>query len=453
MTETTAPRLADGLTVRGRVVTPEHPDWDAARMPWNVSIDQKPVAVVEAADAEDVALTVRHARASGLAVTAQGNGHGATGRGLHGAVLVRTSQLQDLHVDVDTQVARVGAGVKWGALLDALEGTGLLALCGSSPDVTVVGYLLGGGMSWFSRRFGMAASSIVAVELVDPTGQQVRVTADNDPELFWALRGAGGDFGIVTAVEIRLHPNPGIVGGKLMFPVVQARQVLRAFRDTMRDAPEELTMWASIMHFPPLPMLPEPLRGNSFAVIDVTYLGPLHELDALLAPVRAAGAVLHDSVGDVPIAQLGDVAAEPVDPMPAADHGNLLQRLDDEAIERLLEVAGNRETTPLVALSIRRLGGALSSAATDAGVAGKIDEPWLLFALGVLAAPDLGPALEAAFSGVDAVLGDAGTGRAPYNFLGRRGVEAAFDLDELTRLRALKHSRDPLGVIRSARQL
>jgi FAD/FMN-containing dehydrogenase len=408
---------------------------------------------VEAADAEDVALTVRHARASGLGVTAQGNGHGATGRALHGTILIRTSQLQDLHVDGDRHVARVGAGVKWGALLEALEGTGLLGLCGSSPDVTVVGYLLGGGLSWFSRRFGMAASYVVAVEMVDPTGQQVRVTADSDPELFWALRGAGGDFGIVTAVEIRLHPNPGIVGGKLMFPVEQARDVLRAFRDTMQDAPEELTMWASIMHFPPLPMLPEPLRGNSFAVIDVTYLGPRLQLDPLLAPMRAAGTVLHDSVDEVAISQLGDVAAEPVDPMPAADHGNLLQRLDDETIDTLLEFAGNRDTTPLVALSIRRLGGALSTASADAGVAAKIDEPWLLFALGVLAVPELGPALEATFSGVDSVLGDAGTGRAPYNFLGRRGVDAAFDLEELTRLRALKLARDPLGVIRSARPL
>ena len=256
----------------GRLVTPDDDGWDAVRAAWLLTVDQQPAAVVEVAGVADVQAVLRFAAAHGLTVAAQPGGHGAS-RALDGTIVVRTGALDELTVDAAAQVARVGAGVKWGRLLEALDGSGLVGMVGSNPDVSVVGFLLGGGLSWFGRRHGVAAHCLRAVELVRATGEHRRVTDETDPDLMWALRGGGGDFGVVTAVEIDLHAAPEIYGGKLMFPIEDARPVLRAFAATSRQAPDELTLWASLMHFPPAPFLPEPIRGRSFVTVDAMYLG------------------------------------------------------------------------------------------------------------------------------------------------------------------------------------
>ncbi|MFF4624596.1 FAD-binding oxidoreductase [Nonomuraea jabiensis] len=462
MTTTTEPHVLGSLdaAIDGRVIRPGDTGWHDARRAWNLAIDQHPAAVVCAAGAADIAATVRHARAAGLAVAAQPGGHGAIPYGVDGAVLVRTSALRDIEIDVAGRTARVGAGVKWGTLLSQLDGTGLIALSGSNPDVSVVGYTLGGGLSWFSRKYGPAAQAVRAVELVNADAALVRVTQESDPELFWALRGGGGDFGIVTAIEIDLFPEQTIIGGKLMFPVEQSAAVFSAFTELTQVAPRELTIWAGLMHFPPLPVLPEPIRGRSFAVIDTTYLGTEQAAEALLWTLRAAGTPVQDTVGPVPIDRLGEVAQEPVDPTPGVEHALLLHKFDQNTAARLLAVAGSATGTPLVGVTIRHLGGAFADpdrafaerhGGTPPGVASRIEQPYLVHALGVPTSPASMTTLTSAFADLAGALAPDAVDQAPFNFLGTRSLRDAYPPEAIDRLQAIKRERDPHGVFRSNR--
>ncbi|HEY5185479.1 MAG TPA: FAD-binding protein [Actinomycetes bacterium] len=423
-----------------RLVTPDDDGWEAVRSARLLTVDQQPAAVVEVAGVADVQAVLRFAAAHDLTVAAQPGGHGAS-RALDGAILVRTGALDELTVDPAAQVARVGAGVKRGRPLDALDGSGLVGLVGSNPDVSVVGFLLGGGLSWFGRRHGLAAHCLRAVELVDATGVHRRVTDESDPDLMWALRGGGGDFGVVTAVEIDLHPAPEIYGGKLMFPIEDARPVLRAFAATSRQAPDELTLWASLMHFPPAPFLPEPIRGKSFATVDAMFLGAVEPAEALLAPIRAAGTVLQDTTSVLSAGQLGGVAQEPTDPTPGLDASALMPGFDDAVIDRILELAGDASRTPVMGVQVRHLGGALARDVSGNAVAHRIEHEYLLFALGI--APAV-PAVAAGLAEVRAGLAAYTVDQTAFTFLSaHEGAERAYAPDRLQKLQPVKRAVDP----------
>ena len=231
---------------------------------------------------DDIVAAVRFAKRHGMSVAAQPVGHAAT-TAVDGTILLRTTGLRGLSVDVAGRTARVEAGVRSRDLNAALSGTGLTSLPGSSGDPSVVGYTLGGGMSWFGRKYGLAANRVRAIDLVDPDGRHVQVTEHSDPELFWALRGGGGDFGIVTAMEIELMPAPAIYGGRLAWSVEQTVPVLRAFSEVAAAAPDELTVWAWLLNLPAAPFVPEPLQNCWSVVVDLSYLGTAAEAEALSA--------------------------------------------------------------------------------------------------------------------------------------------------------------------------
>ncbi len=302
--------------VIGRLHTPADETWDAARTPWIVNVAQHPMAVLEVRDADDVAAAVRWAVEHGVQVTAQPTGHGA-GDAFDQVLMLRTRGLDGITVDVQRRTAWVGAGVKNGELLAELDGTGLTFLAGSNGDPTVVGMTITGGISWFGRAYGVGADSIVTVELVDGLGRLRRVSATEDPELFWAVRGGGGDFGIITRMEVALHPAPEVYGGRMLWPIEQMGDVLRTFKAVTEEAPDELTIWYHTYQFPPLPEIPEPIRGKGFAAIAVAYLGNRADAEELLAPFRALPGLAMDLMGEVPLAELGSIADEPTDPMPA----------------------------------------------------------------------------------------------------------------------------------------
>ncbi|MGX6608211.1 SpoIIE family protein phosphatase [Micromonosporaceae bacterium Da 78-11] len=301
----------------GQVALPGDTAWDELRLGWVRSVDQRPAAVVTVEDDEDVVAVVGWAAGNGFTVSAQPVGHGAT-TAVDGTVLLRTRALSEISIDLPCRTARVGAGVKWGELMAALNGSGFTAPAGSSPDTSVVGYTLGGGLSWFGRAYGLAAHSVLAVELVDATGRARRVTEAADPDLFWAIRGGGGDFGIVTAMEFALHPAPHVYGGRLLWPAALAYPVLTAFERITRTAPDELSVWTQLLRFPPLPEIPEPLRGSSFVAVDLTFLGSAEDAEALAAATgiavgehAAPELVTVDEPGGVwPVATLA--AGEPV---------------------------------------------------------------------------------------------------------------------------------------------
>src|SRR5690606_25219300 len=222
---------------------------------------------------------VRHARRTGRAVSAQATGHGAA-PGADGVILLRTGRLDEVEVRPERRLARAGAGASWGRVLAAASPYGLTGLAGSSPIVSVTGYTLGGGLSWFGRRYGWAADAVTAFEVVDATGERVRVTGESDPELFWALRGGGGDFALVTAVEFELYPAGDLYGGRMAWPVARAGEVAEAFLELTAQAPPALSAWLGRVNVPQVPPM---------VTVDVAFLGPADEARELLKPLDAIG--------------------------------------------------------------------------------------------------------------------------------------------------------------------
>jgi UDP-N-acetylenolpyruvoylglucosamine reductase len=420
--------------VRGRVLEPGDEGFDHARRPWNLAVEQPVQAVVEASDADDVAALVRYARRNGLTITAQPSGHGATG-GVADAILLRTGGLDEVQVQHECRTARVGSGVKWGRVLEAAGPLGLTGLAGSTPAVTVTGFTLGGGLSWFSRKHGFAASSVRAFDVVDADGAQARVTADSDRDLFWALRGGGGDYGLVTAVEFDLHPAADLYGGRMLWPAEQAAQVLDAYREITATAPEELTVWYELLQFP---------GSLALVAVDSTFLGDHGEGEALLRGLDKIDGKLTDTRGTLAVADLGSITAEPTDPAPGLSHAELLTDLDDEVAATLLA----RPIDPLLNVQIRHLGGALARPSDTA--AGHLEEPYALYMFGIPTTQDVATAVRQRQYETARALTPHTSGRKPFTFLapGERAA-SAFTSETRARLRALKRARDPFGVFRS----
>src|SRR5215210_2869819 len=325
MLTTTHTPLADALT--GAVVLPGDPGWDAARSGFNLLLDQHPAGVAFPADAQDVAAAVTYARRAGLRVAPQATGHnqGPLG-GLEGTLLLNVSALQDVRVDPGAQRVRVGAGVKWDRVAPRLSAHGLAGLHGSSPDVGIAGYSLGGGMGWLARKHGLQTNAVTALELVTADGDLIRADADHHPDLFWALRGGGGNFGVVTAIEFAVHPVDELYAGAMFFPFERSSEVLHTWSALLPELPDELMTWVTLYHFPPIPDVPAFARGRSFAIVMGAYLGeeadgrellrPLRELGpardtfAMVPPVAGARATLP---GEVAMVALGAVFDEPSD--------------------------------------------------------------------------------------------------------------------------------------------
>ncbi|WP_223199143.1 FAD-binding oxidoreductase [Solihabitans fulvus] len=419
--------------VRGTVLLAGDDGFDDARRPWNLAIEQPVLAVVEAADADDVSALVRYARSIGVAVSAQPSGHGASGN-TDGVILLRTRRLDEVVVDAAARTARVGAGVASRAVQTAATAHGLTGMPGSSPVVSVTGYTLGGGLGWFARKYGWAADHVTAFEIVDAEGNQSRVTADADPDLFWALRGGGGDIALVTAIEYGLHHEPDLFGGRMVWPAERAPEVLAAFRAVTADAPQELTLWADLFQFP----------GSSPIVsVDVTYLGGEADARALLTPLDGVDGLLSDSRAVLPMIELGSITADPTDPGPGSSRAELLTDLDDLTVKALLA----EPIAPLLAVQIRHLGGALAQASDSPH--GAVREPYLVYLFGLPITQEAAAGITAKQQAVVDSLGGAVSGRKPLTFLNpAESAAAAFAPEALARLRQIKADRDPHGVIR-----
>jgi hypothetical protein len=418
--------------VRGQVWLPGEPGFDTAHRPWNRYVEQPVAAVVEAADADDVAALVRHARSAGLSIATQPNGHGATGRA-GGAILLRTRRLDTLDVDSDARRARVGAGVPSGRVQEAAARHGLTGLPGSSPVVSVTGVALGGGLSWFGRAHGWVADSVAAFDIVDADGHQRHVAADSDPELFWALRGAGGDFAIVTALELALHPAPHLYGGRVLWAAEHAPAVVDAYRQLTSAAPDQLTVWLDLLHFP---------GGDPMVAVDATHLGDESTARDLLAPLDRLPRPLSDGRRAMSVTELGAITAEPTDPSAGLPHAELLTDLDDDAVKTLLA----EPIAPLLSAQIRHLRGAFGGPSDSPH--GPLTEPYALYLFGLPTDPATAEAVKAR----QRVLADAlpTSGRKPFTFLTPgETVADAFTPDVLTRLRGIKRRHDPGTVFRS----
>ena len=431
------------------VIRPGDERYDEARSAWNLAADLNPAAVAYPTRAEDVASIVTYAREHGLRVTAQGTGHNATPHGdLSDAVLLKTERMRGVEIDVEGRRARAEAGALWADVTAPASEHGLAPLSGSSPNVGVVGYFLGGGVSLgLARAFGVAANSVLAFEVVTADGRLRRVDADHDADLFWALRGGGGSFGIVTAVEFTLYAVPELYGGVMLWPADRAREVLEAWVAFTRTAPDAFTSTVRLMNVPDLPEIPELVRGRQLVAIDGVHVGPADEGAALTAPFRALGPEV-DGFGPLPPVALSYVHMDPEEPMAGCSDSQLLDDVPAETIDRILAVAAPRPDTPLAAVELRHLGGAMARRPEGAGVVGAFDAPYLAFAVG----PALHPALTAAVEAHLALFRDAlrpeDSGREYLNFAERsRDASAFFGAGDLARLRAVKAEVDPEGMI------
>jgi FAD/FMN-containing dehydrogenase len=432
------------------LVFPHDPHWNEARLAWNLAVDQRPAAIALPETADDVAAVVRWARSRGLRIAPQGTGHAAAAMGsLAHTVLVKTERMRAVTIDPAHERARVEAGVLWAEVSEAAAEHGLAALAGSSPDVGVVGYSLGGGISWLARRYGMAANSVLAVELVNADGELIRADTDNEPELFWALRGGGGAFGVVTALEFRLYPIAEVHAGVLFFPIERGPEVLRAWRNWIRDVPDEVTSVGRFLRFPPIPDIPEPLRGGSFVAVEATYLGDEASADELLRPLRDLGPAM-DTFATIPVERLSSLHMDPEHPVPGAGDGMLLGDFPEGAIDALVEAAGAGSGSPLLSVEVRHLGGALARPAPGSGALATIDAGFAMFAVGMAPTPELAAAVRAHVELVQTALAEWDAGRDYLNFTERRERgDRLFGVVAHRRLQAVKARVDPDDVFRS----
>jgi FAD/FMN-containing dehydrogenase len=451
----TAPEAAGVAVLRdfldGEVFTPADPEWNEARLAWNLAADQQPVGVVYAESEADVVAVVEHARDNGLHVTTQGTGHFAnTLASFDDTILLKTSRLRDVEIDPVGRTARVGAGVLWEEVSLAAAEHGLAALAGSSPDVGVVGYTLGGGLGWLARRYGLAANSVVAVELVTADGRRVRADADNDPNLFWAVRGGGGSFGIVTAIEFALYPVAEVYAGILFFPFERSAEILNAWREWTEDTPRELTSAGRLLQFPPIPDIPEPLRGQSFVVVEAAYIGSEADGAALLQPLRELGPVM-DTFAVIPSEDLRHLHMDPPEPVPGVGDGMNLDELTPETVNALVAVAGPGSGSPLISVELRQLGGAVAEASPDHGAVGAIDAAFALFAVGMAVSPEAVEAIEERVAALETALGPWKAGRGYFNFSDTpQEGESLYPPDTYRALQWVKAAYDPAELFQAS---
>ena len=431
------------LSIGGRIATAEDVDWDEARRAWNLAADQRPFAVAFVDGADDVSKVVAFARGNGLRVTAQGTGHGAMPLGsLDDVILIRTDRMRS--IEIADGSARVEAGAWAADLGQAAAESGRSFLPGTSPNVGVVGYTLGGGLSWLGRKYGWACNRVTAIELVTADGETRTVSAASDPDLFWALRGGGGGYAVVVALHVELVPISEAYAGALLFPPELTADGILAYRDWASDAPEEAGSLVRMLNLPPVPDIPEPLRGNRWLAISAACIGSREEGERAIAPLREIGAAVVDSFDQIPTVALTGIAMDPEPPVPGLGHHRVLTELPDDAITTFIDVAGPDSGAPLLVAELRHLGGALGRPAENGGALEKLDGEFIALGIGML----MDPALREPITGALDELADSMNPWAAeggyLNYAERPcDVDALLPRETCARLAQVKRSWDP----------
>jgi hypothetical protein len=453
--DTLAPPFAAGDLddLRSRVHGPVYAAGDdglaAEVAAWNVAVQHTPAIAVGATCAADVAAAVSWAVAHDLRVAVQATGHGPV-RNAAGSLMITTRRMQGLSIDPDRRMARVQAGVTWHRVMEAAAEFGLAGLCGSSSDVGVVGYTLGGGMGSLGRKHGFAADHVQAVEMVTADGRLHRICADSEPELFWAVRGGKGNLGIVTALELELVPVSSLFGGGIFFAGDDAPALVHRFRQWAPTLPEEVSTSIAILRLPPLEELPPPLRGQTVVHLRFAYAGNDHaEAERLLSPMKVAGTIVLGFVGPMRTDEMDGIHMDPVDPMPAWEKGMLLTDLTEEAVDAFLATAGPQLDIPLVMAEIRLMGGALGRPARVPNAVPGRSAAYSVYVIGP-GLPELAQVVPALGRGILGALAPWKAEESMINFLGEVSgpdeVAAAYPPAARERLRQVKRSVDPGGV-------
>lgn len=433
----------------GTIHLPGDPGYDAARAAWNLAVDQRPAAVALPRNADEVSRIVRAAHAAGLRVAPQSTGHNAgplAAGHLDDVVIVRMSEVDEISVDPDRRIVRVGGGAVWLPAVQAAAAHGLTVLHGSSVDVGIAGYSLGGGMGWYARKLGLAANSLTAVEIVLADGELVRADAESHPELFWAVRGGGGNFGIVTALEFRAYDFSTAYAGMLMWDVEMAPRVLDMWRAWAPVAPDDVTTSLRILRIPPIPEMPDFLRGRTIVVIDGAVLADDERAADILAPLRSLQPEI-DTFGRVPTETLVHLHMDPEEPAPGIIRSSMLRELDDAAAEAFLALFGPGVETPLMIAELRQLGGALARPHAGGGVLTHLEGEFAFLAGGMAPTPEFGAIIAAAADHAVDAMERWWNGRSYLNFAEKpTDARTAFADDAWLKLAAVRSAVDPDGV-------
>jgi hypothetical protein len=420
----------DALRARldGEVYGPADAGYDSARRPWNLAVDQRPAAVAFPVTDADVQAIVAFARAEGLSVTAQATGHGASALGpLEHTILICTKHLRGVRIDPATRRARVRAGALWQDVTGPAAAYGLVPLVGTAGDVGVVGYTLGGGVSWLGRTHGLACNSVTAIELVTADGRALRADRDHEPELFWAMRGGHTALGIVTALEFELYSADALHGGALVFGGDRAEEVFAAWREWTETVPDEVTSLCRIVS--------PPGDVPAMVLVEAVILGD----DRIIDPLRALNP-LADAIRPLSPAELTEIHNDPKEPSPGMHGHRVLSSLPDEAISALTSHSGG----PLVSVELRHLGGALGRGSVCHGAANWLQGAYSLFALGITPDAESAMAVDGALTRLTDSVDAWDAGRAIQNFTDRPA--RFFDGYTVHRLRTLKRRMDGDGV-------
>jgi hypothetical protein len=428
--------------IEGRVIRPGDEDYDAQRLPWQRKFDPRPALIVEASGAEDVQAAIRLARENGMPLAVQATGHGAIVPA-DGALLLKTTALNGLMLDAEAGIARTGAGTVWSEVIEAGAPHGLAPLSGTHPGVGVTGYTLGGGAGLLSRKYGFGAESLVSAGVVTGDGERLRVSADEHEDLFWALRGGGGNFGVVLSLEFRLHPAPSVYAGMVMFDAARARDTLARYVEWAQDEPDESNTALVVMRMPPIPQVPEPLRGRQVLALRSIYLGDAGAGERLIAPLlEAAGEPLMGALAPMSFADTMTAMGPP----PPPTVGEVTIELFREVGDEVLDVVADPDS-PVTAIELRHWGGAMARPGADAGPIGHRDIPFSVAITALAPDRDQFPQALAGLKAVDARLRPHATGGGFLNFLSdpSRTRDAYTDAD-WRRLQEVKATYDAANV-------
>ena len=446
---TQSPAAALQGLIGGRVHLPGDPGYDAARLPWNVAVDQRPAAVAFPRTADEVSTIVRAAAENGLRVAPQSTGHNAgplAARGLDDTVVVRTSEMGTAIADPARGIVRVEGGAVWEPAVDAAAAHGKAVLHGSSPDVGIAGYSLGGGIGWYARKLGLATNSLTAVELVIGDGTLVRADVTTNPELFWAVRGGGGSFGVVTALEFAMYDIATAYAGMLVWDLSRIEPVLREWATWAPGAPDEVTTSFRAMRMPPMPELPEIVRGRQLVVIDGAVLGSDDRGRELLAALRALRPEI-DTFDRVPAKSLVRLHMDPEGGAPFVSDSAMLGSFPDAAVDAFLAQVGPDAETSLLLAELRQLGGALGRPHPGGGVLSHLDAQFVAFGGAMAATPEMGARGHADATRFTAGLAPFANGRQYLNFAENPvDTRSAYAEGVWTQLKGIRSAVDPHGI-------
>ena len=366
--------------IQGQVVLPEDANYDEVRSIWNAMIDKRPAVVVQCAATDDVPAAIRFARQHGLELSIRGAGHNIAGNALcDGGLLVDHSNMKGVTVDTNTKRAYVGPGATLGDFDAAVQAHGLATPVGINSTTGIAGLTLGGGFGWLTRKYGMTIDALVSVDVVTADGKQLHASETENEDLFWAIRGGGGNFGVVTRFEFQLYPvGPEVTAGLIVFPAAQSRQLLTSYRDYIESTPEEFNTWVIMRQAPPLPFLPDAVHGTDVLVLALFHAGAPAEVEKLIAPLRTWGDPVGEHVGAMPYVQWQQ-AFDPLLTPGARNYwkSHNFTELQDGLFSAMIEYAG-KLPSPQCEIFIGCIAGAPNRVAPDAMAWGHRDAKYVL---------------------------------------------------------------------------